>query len=135
MRQFEKIAQGHGMISVIVHPDYVVEPRAREIVGQMLDYLKQQYLPKGLWATLPAEINRWWRQRHAMRLVAAGNGWRIEGEGKERAVIAFARLVDGHLTYSFESDSADHDGSAIRISAQPTSALSDARSEIGRASC
>lgn len=128
-RQFEKIVNGHGMISLIVHPDYVVEQRARETVGQMLDFVTQQYLSRGLWATVPAEINRWWRQRHSMRLVAGENGWRIDGEGKERAAIAYARLVDGHLTYSFDRDSADHDGSTIRISAQPPSASSDWRSD------
>ena len=37
-----------------------------------------------------------------LRLVAEGQGWRIEGEGKEKARIAYAHLIDGRLKYSFE---------------------------------
>ncbi|HKF25510.1 MAG TPA: glycosyltransferase, partial [Candidatus Acidoferrum sp.] len=105
-RQFEKIALGHGMISVIIHPDYVIEQRARDVVGQMLDYVRQQYLPRGLWSALPSEVNQWWRQRQAMRLVQKGGEWQVEGEGKERAVVAYAKLVEGCLEYSFEKPQA-----------------------------
>jgi hypothetical protein len=51
---------------------------------------------------LPGEVDRWWRQRSEMRLVKQENGWRIEGNGKERARIAYATLCDDRLTYSVE---------------------------------
>jgi len=104
-QQFDKIVRGHGLISVIIHPDYALEPRARAVVAEMLDFVRQYYLPSGVWAALPGDINRWWRQRHAMRLVPNGTGWRIDGEGSERAVLAFASVRDGRLSYSFAQDS------------------------------
>ena len=34
-----------------------------------------------------------------MSIVKDNNSWRIVGEGAERAVLAFARIVDGNLIY------------------------------------
>jgi hypothetical protein len=34
-----------------------------------------------------------------MSLVADENGWRIEGKGSERAVVAYAKRVKGNLIY------------------------------------
>jgi hypothetical protein len=36
-------------------------------------------------------------------LVTDGPVWRIEGEGQDRARIAYAHLVEGQLKYSFDS--------------------------------
>lgn len=105
-QQFEKIVQGHGLISLIIHPDYALEPRPRALVAEMLDFVRRHYIPGGVWAALPGEIDRWWRQRHAMKLVASGSSWSIEGEGSERAVLAFASFIDGRLRYSFDQASA-----------------------------
>jgi glycosyltransferase involved in cell wall biosynthesis len=102
-QQFETIFSGHGMISVIIHPDYIIEQRARQTYSEMLDIVRQLYIPRGIWATLPSEINKWWRQRQEMTLVSYGNGWKIAGVGSERARVAFARLVDGRLSYSFDT--------------------------------
>ena len=51
---------------------------------------------------LPGEVDRWWRQRSAMRLVKQEDGWRIDGLGNERARIAYASLRDGRVFYSVE---------------------------------
>jgi hypothetical protein len=37
-----------------------------------------------------------------MTLIKDGSNWRIEGEGKESARIAYAHLVSGRLKYSFD---------------------------------
>ena len=55
-----------------------------------------------LWVTTPNEVNRWWRQRAAMTLVQDGDGWRIEGDGAERARIAWASEEDGRLVMSVD---------------------------------
>jgi glycosyltransferase involved in cell wall biosynthesis len=111
-QQFEKIVRGNGLISLIIHPDYALELRERATVAQMLDMVRQQYLPRGVWATLPAEINSWWRQRNAMRLVPCGDSWRIEGEGHERAALAFASLDGERLRYSYGQHPGGQDGLA-----------------------
>ena len=38
-----------------------------------------------------------------MALVPDGSGWRIEGPGKERAIVAFAKLDGDRLTYTQEA--------------------------------
>jgi len=40
-----------------------------------------------------------------MKLVPHRDGWRIEGEGRERARIAYASEHDGQLVYSLTSTS------------------------------
>ncbi len=55
-----------------------------------------------LWMALPREVDEWWRSRHAMTLVSAGIGWRVEGAGSERARVAYATLAGGHLEYHVE---------------------------------
>ena len=37
-----------------------------------------------------------------MQLVPSGNEWRIEGEGAERAVVAYTRNADGRVVYEVE---------------------------------
>ena len=37
-----------------------------------------------------------------MRVVGEGNGWRIEGKGKERARLAFASLVGDKLAFTVD---------------------------------
>ena len=54
---------------------------------------------EALWFALPGEIDSWWRARSRMSVVKDRNSWRIVGDGAERAVLAFARIVDGQLIY------------------------------------
>jgi glycosyltransferase involved in cell wall biosynthesis len=102
-QQFETIVRGNGLASVIVHPDYVIEQNAQHTYRDLLTFFAQQRIPRGIWVTLPGEINRWWRMRHLMKLVRQGQGWKIVGEGNERARIAYARLENGALAYSLDA--------------------------------
>jgi hypothetical protein len=101
-RQTAIILARHGLMSFIVHPDYIIEPRARATFEALLDHLAQLRDTEDVWTALPREINEWWRQRAAMQLVNTGGGWRIAGAGVERARIAWATEVDGKLSYSVE---------------------------------
>jgi hypothetical protein len=51
---------------------------------------------------LPGEVAEWWRLRSELKLTQTGDSWRIEGEGSERARIAYARLDGNALVYEFE---------------------------------
>ncbi len=103
-RQAELIMEKHGLISAIVHPDYIISGRERGTYEALLGHLARLRDEKGLWITTPGEVNRWWRQRAAMDLVETAEGWRIEGEGKERARIAYASAEDGRLKFSLETE-------------------------------
>lgn len=97
--QLDLILGKNGLASFIVHPDYIIEPEARRVYLELLGHLRELRQQAGLWCALPSEIETWWRDRSKMSLVADGNGWRIEGKGSERAIIAYAKRVDGNLTY------------------------------------
>ncbi len=92
----------NGLISFIVHPDYVVEQRARNVYLNLLGYLARLIAHQGLWAALPRDVNRWWRNRSQMELVRDGDRWRIEGPDNDRARIACATLQGDRLVYTLD---------------------------------
>jgi hypothetical protein len=97
--QIERILSEHGLVSFIAHPDYLIERRARGVYADLLRLLVELRARRGVWTALPSEIDEWWRNRRAMRLVPDGGSWRIEGAGSERARVAYARLRDGRVVY------------------------------------
>jgi len=101
-RQIELIMEQHGLINFIIHPDYITKSREWEVYKSLLTHLAQLRDEKKLWIPLPGEVDRWWRQRAKMTIVEDDHGVRIEGEGSERARVAYASEVDGKLVYSFE---------------------------------
>jgi hypothetical protein len=102
--QTELIMAKHGMSSFIVHPDYIIDDRERQTYQELLTYLAKIRDTKGVWLPTPFEVNRWWRQRDKMELVEDSSGrWRIEGEGKERARVAYASEKDGQIEYTLEN--------------------------------
>jgi hypothetical protein len=97
--QVEMILAKNGLVSFVIHPDYITERDTRSVYEDLLIWLRDLRSQQALWFALPSEIDSWWRARSRMSVVKDGEGWRIEGEGAERAVLAFARQVDGHLVY------------------------------------
>jgi len=97
--QVEMILAKNGLISFIVHPDYVIESTTQSVYKDLLGMLDEMRKREALWFALPGEIDSWWRARHRMSIVKDGETWRIVGEGAERAVLAFAKVVDGKLIY------------------------------------
>jgi hypothetical protein len=101
-RQIEMILERHGLISFIVHPDYVIEERAQAVYVDLLAHLARVRAERKVWIALPSEIDLWWRNRREMQLVQDGDTWRIEGPDKERARIAYAVLDGDRLTYQVQ---------------------------------
>jgi hypothetical protein len=97
--QTSRILQKHGVMSFIIHPDYVTRDREMQVFKDLLGYLAELRAKAGLWIPLPGEVSEWWRQRSRMQIVKKGGGWEIVGEGKERARLAYARLENGKLVY------------------------------------
>jgi hypothetical protein len=101
-QQMEIIMEKHGLISFIVHPDYIVEPQQRRVYEALLAYLCCVQEENGVWTATPGDVSRWWRQRAEMRLLHGPDGWRIEGRGSERACVAFAVLDGNQLKYEID---------------------------------
>jgi len=98
-QQLALIRRKHGLMSVLVHPDYLLEQRARKTYESMLDYLREMVARESTWVALPGDVDRWWRARSQMRVVSKGNEWEIVGPEKNRARLAYATLEDGRLVY------------------------------------
>ena len=101
-QQMTLIMERHGLMSFIVHPDYIIERKAQFVYKELLTYLRKIRSEKNVWTAVPREVNSWWRERSQMRLVSRGSGWQIEGPGKERARIAYASLQGDRLIYTLE---------------------------------
>ncbi|MDE3202491.1 MAG: hypothetical protein KGN79_16395 [Acidobacteriota bacterium] len=99
--QTKRILGHHGMATFIVHPDYIQTAETEQTYSQLLAYLAEQQSEAGAWIALPQEVNQWWRQRKQMRLELDIDGWHVTGPGSERAVVAFARLVNNDIDYTF----------------------------------
>ena len=104
-QQIEIILSHYGLISFIVHPDYVIEPAEREQYRNLLEYIVKLGEERSIWVALPGEINSWWRERSRLQLMPRGDSWEIVGQGSERAQLAFASLANGKLTYRLQERS------------------------------
>ena len=103
-RQIAMILDSNGLISFIVHPDYLLEKRARDVYVALLDRLHQARRDSKMWIPTPRELNEWWRNRNQMRLVRENGSWRIEGPNSVRARVAYASLSGDRLVYSLDQD-------------------------------
>lgn len=112
-QQIRMIMERAGFISLIVHPDYIMEPRARAVYEELLLHLCDLRANENLWIATPGDVNRWWRQRANMRIVEDGEELRIEGAGSERARIAYASEQDGRLIFTFQPEGAVERNSAM----------------------
>jgi hypothetical protein len=108
--QADIILRKHGLLSFLVHPDYVIEERPRKVYGELLGWLRELSAREHLWLALPGEVDEWWRARSSMRLVNRAGAWRIEGAGADRAVIAFAKNAGDHIEYEVDSTMLTPDG-------------------------
>jgi hypothetical protein len=97
--QLERILAKNGLVSFIVHPDYIIESETQAVYKDLLTTLVELREREAVWFALPHEIDSWWRARSRMSVVNDNGSWRIVGEGAERATLAFARVVDGQLVY------------------------------------
>lgn len=97
--QIRLITERQGLVSFIIHPDYMMEPKPQKTYKELLAFLAKLRDEGKLWAALPREVDRWWRDRSQMRLVRDGSSWRIEGAGCERARVAYAARKGDQIVY------------------------------------
>ena len=97
--QTEAILEKNGLMSFLIHPDYIIEKRAGEVYRDLLGLLRELGSRVNLWFALPGEVDQWWRARSKMRVVNHEGQCRIDGPAAERATLAFARAYGDHLEY------------------------------------
>ncbi|MGA2003867.1 MAG: hypothetical protein ABSG70_10820 [Terriglobales bacterium] len=114
--QIDLILQKNGLMSFIVHPDYIIDERENGVYKQLLAHLASLRGPRNLWITAPVEVDRWWRQRSKLEIVNDGGSWRIEGEGSERARIALASEEDGKLVFRMQPSNVLNSASLLKHS-------------------
>jgi len=91
----EWIMRRHGLINVIVHPDYVVDPDRLELYDRFLAFLAAQ---PGGWHALPCDVAEWWRQRDSLTVVPGPDGRpQVAGTSDYKATVAYAHERDGHV--------------------------------------
>lgn len=99
-KQAHLIRGKNGLIHFLIHPDYIIHPRAQSAYKELLEFLRNFRVQENVWCALPGEVNDWWRQRAHMSLVEDGQGsWRIEGDGNARARLAYAELSGDTIVY------------------------------------
>lgn len=98
-RQLRTIREQNGLMSILVHPDYVIEKRARGTYENLLSHLNELRAKEHIWFALPGEIHDWWRARSEMKLVPKPGGWEIVGPSSERARLAYAVSEGDQLAY------------------------------------
>jgi len=108
-QQINRIRTHSGLVSILVHPDYIMEPRPQDIYKQLLEYLAGLRDDDHTWTPLPRDVAQWWRQRSQMRLIGEGEEWQIEGPGKERACVAWAHLEGDHVSFRLEGEPTTHE--------------------------
>jgi hypothetical protein len=101
--QAKLVMEKHGLLSLLSHPDYLLDHRTQSMYGALLAFLSELESEHKMWIALPNQVNEWWRQRSQMTLKPDGNSWRIEGPGKERARLAYARRDGDRLIYTCEA--------------------------------
>lgn len=98
-QQLTLLKNRYGLMSIIAHPDYLIERRARNVYEELLDHLRQMVRTEKIWMACPGEIDLWWRARRDMKLVPRGDEWEIVGLQNERARLAYAVRDGDHLRY------------------------------------
>jgi hypothetical protein len=101
VKQIDLIRKRNGLVSFIIHPDYVSEAWSSDVYDRLLGHLAS-LRSDGMWMPLPRDVDAWWRARSQMRLVQQNGVWTIEGPQAERARVAWASLDKGAVVYTMD---------------------------------
>jgi hypothetical protein len=92
------IVANHGLINVIVHPDYVDSPERVKIYDELLGYFRERIDSDGGWHALPRDVASWWRVRAGLRIDRSAGDAHVTGDSPDpRATVAWAHERNGVL--------------------------------------
>jgi len=103
--QIDLILEGNGLASFIIHPDYIIESKARATYTNLLEHIARLRSERNVWIACPNEFNRWWRNRRQMTLVRNDSGWEIQGPGSQDARVAYAISNGTRIFYTLSTES------------------------------
>lgn len=86
----------HGLINLITHPDYLIDPGHLAMYDAFLAYLAEH---REGWFALPQTVAEWWRERSQLTVVGDGHGAAIQGHATEEATIMWANDRDGTIVF------------------------------------
>jgi hypothetical protein len=86
-----EIRDRRGMVLVLAHPDYAVDPRLAKGWQQLLDEFQGD---ETAWQALPREVASWWRDRASSELQQSPDGWTLTGPAEGRGKVRHALLAD-----------------------------------------
>jgi hypothetical protein len=78
-----------GMALLITHPDYMLDDQRLAAYRRFLERVAADGCA---WRALPRDVDAWWRERAASRIVRDQDGWRVVGPAAHRAQI---RMLGG----------------------------------------
>jgi hypothetical protein len=97
VQKSEWVAQNHGLVTVLVHPDYLLSDRRLDLYEQLLVHLTEL---SGGWHALPQEVACWWRIRASLERGGPVPIDPIAVAGPSvRASTAYARREGEHIAY------------------------------------
>lgn len=99
-QQIAMILDHHGLITVLSHPDYLIDAKPLGTYEQLLAHLRRVCDDSNIWCALPRDVDAWWRARNQMTLVEHNGSWEITGPESYRARLAYASLDGERLVYS-----------------------------------
>jgi hypothetical protein len=93
------IIANHGLINVIVHPDYVVRASRLDLYDRYLGYLRKAIDAHTGWHVLPRKVAQWWKRRREMSVEDRDGAPRIVPATVERPApsVAWVRDDGGHI--------------------------------------
>lgn len=94
VRKTEWLLANHGLVNLLVHPDYVTTPQRARCYEEFLSFLAAQ---RDIWNALPREVAAWWRARASLD-ISSHEDQLIEVDGRPlRAAVGEMREVGGEL--------------------------------------
>jgi hypothetical protein len=92
-RKSDWVIANHGLVNLIVHPDYVRSPDRLALYDELLAYLREQVERQRGWHALPRDVASWWKARSALRVDEQDGASRILGSEEAGAWLARASLA------------------------------------------
>jgi peptidoglycan/xylan/chitin deacetylase (PgdA/CDA1 family) len=90
------IIDQHGLINLITHPDYLIDPEHLAMYDAFLGYLAEH---REGWFALPRTVAEWWRQRSQLTVIGDEDGPAVCGHSTEEATLMWARDHDGTVVF------------------------------------
>lgn len=90
----EWVARHHGLVNIIVHPDYVLSHERLATYEKFLIFLRERLDQDRGWHCLPRDVARWWRTREGSAVTQDDGEIRIigrAGAAAEDATVAWVR--------------------------------------------